>query len=307
MGKGIYYCEPVFRPPSEANSLLLHATVGCTHRCSFCVPYVQKKFSVRSFDEIAEDIDIAETIYGHHVRKVFLLDGNALAAPAELLLKTTNYLNEKFTTLQRVSVYAHVDDILKKSEAELAALSQAGLKLAYIGIESGNDELLKRVSKHQTAEKIVEAFHKCFRTGITPSGTIILGLAGDDKELSVKHAKESAELVNRLSPVHAVKGGKLPAWYISCLALMIPPGTKIYNDTAEGKFEPTSSEGILNEMKIFMENISDDVQKCIFRSNHASNYLPLAGTLNKDKQKLLDQINNTIEKKNITPEAFRGL
>lgn len=307
-GPSIYYCEPIIRPPSEANSLLIHATVGCMYRCSFCIPYMQKKFRVRGVDEVKKDIDAAVVRYRKYVRRVFLLDGNAMAMGAAELLEVTKYLNETFGHLQRVSVYAHVKDIVKKTDDELAALGRAGLKMAYIGIESGDDELLAKVSKHQTADDVVEAFGKCFKAGITPSGTVILGLAGDDRELSIRHMKKTAELVNRLSPVHFAGEGNLPVWYISCLALMVPGGTEMDKDIAEGRFRVASAEDILQEMKVFMENISDDVEKCIFRSNHASNYLALSGRLCRDRDKMLETINMNLEcKRDVLPEEFRGL
>lgn len=306
--KRIYYCEPVFRPPSEARSLLIQATVGCTYQCTFCVPYTGKKFRIRPVDDIKQDIDTAVMMYGKDVRRVFLLDGNAMVMPVEKLLAVTKYSKDKFPSLQRVSVYAHVNDILKKTDEELCSLSEAGLKMAYIGIETGDDELLKRIAKHQTADRTVEAFHKCFKAGITPSGTIILGLAGSNKVLSIQHMKKTAELVNRAGPVHSIKENGLPVWYISCLALMIPGGTQIHADAGAGRFSPMNADEILYEMKIFIENISDDVQNCIFRSNHASNYLSIKGNLCQDKYKILDLINKNLQDKtDVRPENFRAL
>jgi radical SAM superfamily enzyme YgiQ (UPF0313 family) len=281
----IYYCEPVYRPPSEAYSLLIQATEGCTYRCTFCVSNTGKKFKVRPTEDIKQDLDTARRIYGADVNKLFFLDGNAMVMPFEQLLEITKYAKETFPGLRRASVYAHAKDILEKSEEELKALSAAGLKMAYIGIETGNNELLQKIRKRQTADDIVNAFHKCFKTGITPSGTIILGLAGNNRELSEQHMKDTASLVNRASPTNVIKEGTIPPWYISCLALMIPPGTPVYKDTQEGTFIPMDSEEILVEMKILLENISDEVKNCIFRSNHASNYLALKGILSRDRKK----------------------
>lgn len=220
----------------------------------------------------------------------------------------TEYSRQVFNDLERVSVYAHAKDILKKSDEELKSLAEAGLKMAYIGMETGNDELLIKIDKHQTADDTVEAFHKCFRSGITPSGTIILGLAGNDRDIARQHMKDSAALVNRASPVHVIKGNNPPLWYISCLALMITPGTQIHKDTAEGRFVPATTDEILEEMKIFMENISDKVQNCVFRSNHPSNYLAIKGNLCRDKHEILDLINRNLQDKtDIRPENFRAL
>ena len=180
--------------------------------------------------------------------------------------------------------------------------------MVYIGIETGNDQLLEKIKKHHTASDLVEAFHKCYKAGITPSGTIILGLAGNDKDLSNQHMKDTAELVNRLSPTNFVKDKNLPVWYISCLTLMHIPETPMYRDLVEKRFAFLTAEEILQEMKIFMENISDDVQNCVFRSNHASNYLALKGKLSRDKNKILEMINQNIQHKiNIRPEHYRAL
>ena len=304
----IYYREPVYRPPSEAYSLLIQATEGCTYRCTFCVSNTGKKFKMRSTEEIKQDLDTALNIYGKDVRKLFFLDGNAMVMPFERLLEITAYSKKLFPNLNRVGVYAHVNDILRKTDEELKSLSDAGLKIVYIGIESGNDELLKKIGKHQTADDVVEAFYKCYKAGISPSGTIILGLVGKNKDVSMQHMKNTAELVNRASPTHVIEGKSLPVWYISCLALMIPPGTPIHEDVSEGRLIPMKADEILYEMKIFIENISDDVHNCVFRSNHASNYLALKGKLNRDKDKILDVINRNLQdKKDVRSEYFRAL
>jgi len=155
---------------------------------------------------------------------------------------------------------------------------------------------------------MVEAFQKLYKAGITPSGTVILGLAGNDKELSKQHMIDTANLINRLSPNNFMKGDNLPVWYISCLALMFIPGTPLNKEMEENKFTPLTIEEVLREMKIFLENLSDDIQNCVFRSNHASNYLALSGKLGRDRTKLLDMVlNNLKNKDNIRPEIFRAL
>jgi radical SAM superfamily enzyme YgiQ (UPF0313 family) len=304
----IYYCEPIYRPPSEANSLLIQVTEGCTHRCTFCISNSGKKFKIRTIAEIKRDLEIARRLYGDRVERIFFLDGNALAMPFENLLEITRYAKSLFPDLKRTGLYAHSNDILNKSEDELKTLADAGLKMAYIGIETGDDALLEKIHKQQTAKEVVQAFHRCFKSGITPSGTIILGLAGKNGELSARHAKHTADLVNRASPSHLIKDKNIPPWYISCLALMIPEGTPIYKDVKSGAFTPMNPDEILHEMKTFIENISDDVNHCIFRSNHASNYLALEGVLSKDKAKILDIIETNLKyKTDIRPEYFRGL
>ena len=304
---GIYYSDPVYRPPSEAGSLLIQVTEGCTYRCNFCFANM-KKFKVRKLAEIKKDMDTARQVYGADVRKMFFLDGNAMVIPAAKLQELCNYAMSLFPRLNRIGTYAHAKDILSKSDDELRSLHQAGLGIVYIGIESGNNQQLAKAGKMVTADEIVAAFHKCFLSGITPSGTIILGLTGKDNKLAEKHIIDTADLVNRASPVHVIKGSKLPAWYISCLALMFPEGSDVARDADNGTFIPQTPEGILHEMKLLIENISDDVKSCVFRSNHASNYLPIKGRLSRDRDKILSVINKSIEHpENVRPEFMRGL
>ena len=303
----IYYSEPVYRPPSEASSLLIQVTEGCTFNCYFCISSA-KKFKIRQFEEIKKDLDTAKKIYGTEIKKIFLLDGNAMVVPFPQLLKIIKYANFVFPKLNRIGLYAHAKDILNKTDDELKTLCNSGLKIAYIGIESGNDELLKRVGKNVMPSEIIAAFHKCFKAGITPSGTIILGLAGKDNNFAEKNMKDTAELVNKANPEHFINDDKLSIWYISCLALMFPDGSAVSKDFYSGKFVPQTATGILNEMRIFIENISDDVKNCVFRSNHASNYLPIKGKLSRDKYKILNIINRTLENPDaIRPEYLRGL
>jgi len=306
----IYYKEPVFRPPSEADSLLIQATEGCTYQCSFCVSNIGKPFKIRKTEEIKEDIDTAFEMFPYF-RRIFFLDGNAMVMPYNQLLEITKYAFEKIPHLERVGVYAHANDILSKTDEQLKNLADAGLKIAYIGIETGDDELLKKIGKRTTAEKIIESFYKCFKAGITPSGTIILGLTGKDYELSQRHAIKSAELVNKASPVHLkdiLKFNEIPKWYISLLTLMIPPGTKIYEQMIKKEFIPMDINDILVELKTFIENISEEVKNCVFRSNHASNYLVIKGILSDDKQKIIKLIEENLKShKNIRPEFLRAL
>ncbi|MHA1821566.1 MAG: B12-binding domain-containing radical SAM protein [Promethearchaeota archaeon] len=306
---GIYYKEPVFRPPSEARSLLIQVTEGCTYHCTFCVSHLNKVFKIRKTDEIKADLDTAKRVYGSFIRRIFFLDGNAMITPFEQLLELTKYAYKIFPHLERVSLYAHGKDILAKTDSELRELSEAGLKMAYIGIETGDDDLLKKINKRETAQDIINAFAKLFKAGITPSGTIILGLAGNNEEASRKHILETAKLINKAAPHNfsEVKD-KNPLWYIACLALMIPKGTQIYNDYIKGTFKPQDPMGILNEMKLLIENVDDKTQNCVFRSNHASNYLAIKGVLSKDKKKILKLIDENIRTgRNIRPEYFRAL
>jgi radical SAM superfamily enzyme len=227
-----------------------------------------------------------------------------MVMPADQLEKITRYAYSQFPSLERVGVYAHAEDILAKTPEELASLADAGLGIAYLGIETGDDALLKAIGKRTTAARIVEAGRALMDAGITLSGTLILGLAGNEPEKSQQHAIASAEVVNQLSPPpndHQI-------WYISTLTLMIPPGTVVHKQVQQGRFQAMTAEEIMGELQVFIEQISDDVHDCVFRSNHASNYLPIKGVLATDKQKILNLISRGISSPDILrPESWRGL
>lgn len=301
----IYYCHPVFRPPSEAYSLLIQLTEGCTFRCDFCMSNLKKHFLIREVDEVKTDLDIAKKQYGPRVKKLFFLDGNAMVTPADKLIEVTQYAKKIFPYLERCGVYAHAKDILKKSDDQLKSLSEAGLKIAYVGFETGYDELLKQINKHATKQDFIEAAKKLYKANITLSATFINGLGGaDNPELSKKHAEESSDLVNKICP----DDDRL--WYIAFLTLIVPQGTEIYNLKVKGKFKEMNQIEILRELKNFMQNIKfiNKNSNCIFRSNHASNYLPIKGILDKDKDKILKIIDYGINHQEaLRPEYYRAL
>lgn len=305
LNEKIYYCQPVFRPPSEAYSLLIQLTEGCTFKCDFCVSNLRKKFIVRKSDDVKHDINIAKKIYGPNIRRIFFLDGNAMVTPTEKLMEVIKYANKIFPHLERCSVYAHAKDILKKTDEQLMQLSEAGLKLAYVGFESGYDELLKSINKHALKKDYIEASKKLFAANITLSATLISGLAGaDNPELSKKHALESADLITKICP----EDDRI--WYIAFLTLMIPQGTEIFKRKSKGEFKEMNSIEILQELKLFIENIEFQNNKanCVFRSNHASNYLPIKGILARDKDKIISTINYGLKNPEILRPAFyRGL
>ena len=302
----IYYCEPVFRPPSEGNSLLIQLTEGCTFFCDFCMSNLRKKFIIRSIEEVKRDLDIgARKHYSSLVRKLFFLDGNAMVTPADKLIELTTYAMKVFPRLERVGVYAHAKDILRKSDKQLRALSDAGLKIAYVGFESGYDKLLKEVNKHATKADFINASKKLMKANITLSATFINGLGGgNNEEVSKAHALESADLVNKICPDDD------RIWYIAFLSLMIPPGTVMYERKKRGEFKEMNSKEILLELKMFIEGINFENKEanCIFRSNHASNYLPIKGTLERGKAKILETIDYGLDHKEfLRSENYRAL
>nr|MDO8083062.1 radical SAM protein [Candidatus Freyarchaeota archaeon] len=281
------YVEPVFRPPSEGPSLLLQATIGCSNNtCTFCGSNLIKKFGVRPLEEIEEDILEARSLYGEGIRRVFLLDGNALCMKTEDLLELLNLLYAVFPHLERVGLYACAADALRKSEEDLRELYKAGLKIAYLGLESGDDVILERVLKGINAEQTIEGCKKIMNAGMILSVTIILGLGGHERWR--ENAIETAKTLNRINPP-----------YIGALTLMVVPGTPLHREVLEGKFQVLNSQGVLQEMRLLVENL--ELTNCVFRSNHASNYLPLGGTLPHDKKDILKVIDLALKKASRIP------
>lgn len=283
----------VIRPPSEADSFLLQVTKGCSHnKCSFCITYKFTKFTKRSFEEIAKDIDLASR-WNPSVKGVFLCDGNAMTLSFEELVRILDYLQVKFPLLERVGIYANARDVLEKSPKELEILSDKKLKIAYLGLESGNDEVLARVRKGATSEEMIQAVIKAQEAGMKMSVIVLLGLGG--KAMSSSHAIDSGRAVSRMNPA-----------YLSALTLMLLPGTPLYNDYRKGNFELMDPESVLHELGLFLENT--DVENTIFRTNHASNYLPIGGTLPQDKEWMLEIINHALENPSLLrPEHHRAL
>ncbi|UCC19272.1 MAG: radical SAM protein [Promethearchaeota archaeon] len=301
----IYYCKPVFRPPSEAFSLLIQLTEGCTFKCDFCMSNLRKEFLVRDVELVKRDLDIARKQYGANVRKIFFLDGNAMVTPTEKLLEVTRYAYKLFPNLERCGVYAHSKDILKKSDEQLKTLFDAGLKIAYVGFESGSDRLLDIVHKQASKSDHIKASEKLMKAGITLSATLINGLGGrKNPEISKEHAIESADLVNQICP------NDNRIWYIAFLTLMIPSGTEIFKKKIKEEFQEMKSKEILQELKTFIEKINfhNKNANCIFRCNHASNYLPIKGILDREKESILSTINYGITHSDILrPDFYRGL
>ena len=273
------YDTPVFRPPSEARSFILRVTRGCAHnKCTYCNMYRGVPFQILKDEEISRQIALAAHFGKDRVRRVFLADGDALVLPTAKLLKILQALRDTFPKLQRVSSYAAPKDILRKSEDELRQLKEAGLQLLYYGMETGDDATLKAVNKGVNGEEAVEAGRRVTASGMKLSIMVILGLAG--KEGSYRHAIETAKAINIIQPT---------MW--SALCLMLYRGSELLDQFERGEFNPLSPAECMEELYTIMENVNLPADKhCLFRSNHISNYIPLAGTLPKDKQKLLAEI-----------------
>lgn len=282
----MYLEPPVFRPPSEANSLILQLTIGCRHNaCTFCGMYMGKKYRSKSWEEIKKDIDECAQQMGT-VTKVFLADGDALSAATPLIQKTSFYLHKTFKKLYRVSMYAGPKDVLKKSMDELKEIRAAGVKLLYMGVESGSDNILRSVCKGVNAEEMIEACRKAMQAGFEISVTVLNGLGGT--ELWEEHAMETGRVLSEINPN-----------YIGALTLMPVPNTILYRQMQQGKFTLPNSTQILQEIKCLLENT--DVANSVFRTNHASNYLPLRGILNKDRDSLLAILGKAISNPETMP------
>ena len=288
------YVGTVYRPPSEANSFLLQATIGCSwNHCTYCAIYREKQYRVRPLSETLEDIAMAGRTFGDEVRKVFVLDGDALAMDLDLWEPILQALSATFPRLRRVSCYATVLNLLEKSQPELERLHDLGLKLLYIGPESGDDITLKRIVKGASAADHVEAAAKARAAGMKQSAIFLLGAGGTER--SVEHATASARLATAMDPE-----------YLSALTLMLIPSTPISRLAERGHFALPSVDALLRELRIIVAeaNPSD----AIFRSNHASNYLPIGGRLPRDREVILQQIDATLAgDAPVRAERSRGL
>jgi radical SAM superfamily enzyme YgiQ (UPF0313 family) len=289
------YNEPLFRPPSEAYSLIFQITLGCSwNKCSFCEMYASKKFKARTEKDIFAEITEMKS-QAPNTRKVFLADGNAFVLSFSRLMRIMECLNNNFPKLNRVSAYALPSDIISKSNDELKQLADAGLKLLYVGIESGDDELLKVISKSETYNSTVEALVKARKAGIKLSVMILNGLGG--LNFTEQHALNSAKVINEIQPE-----------YLSTLVLSYPYGVDHYKQKFNGEFIELSTLELIREMRLFINNLK--LNNTIFRSDHASNYLILKGILNRDRDKFIQRTNNILDnpdQANLRPEYLRGL
>lgn len=271
----IKYNEPLFRPPSEADSLILQVTYGCTwNRCSFCEMYTTKTFTAKKEEDVLQEIHSVAAI-NPAVRKVFLADGNPMALSAKRLLKILSAIKQNFPKVRRVSTYALPRDILAKTKEELKELKEAGLNLVYVGIESGDDEVLGMMDKGETFSSIKTGLLLAKEAGIKLSVIILEGVGG--LKYSEQHALNSAKILNEIQPEFA-----------SVLVLSFPFGIERYIQRFQGEYIPMDIPALLNEMKVFISAIA--LNGTIFRSNHASNYLVLNGILSRDKDLFLEKI-----------------
>jgi radical SAM superfamily enzyme YgiQ (UPF0313 family) len=285
----------IYRPPSEADSLILQVTVGCSYnRCTFCGAFQGKSFRIKSLDEVKEDIDEASD-YGDRVQRVFLADGDALVIPQKELLWILNYLKKKIRRLERIGIYANARDILRKEPEELKALREAGLGIIYLGLESGNLEVLRRIKKNSTIDQMIRAAKRVKESKILLSVTVILGLGG--VEGSKAHAEDTGKVLSEMDPD-----------YVGALSLMIVPGTPIEEEIETGRLVLPTPFGLIEELETMIEN--GHFTNCFFASNHASNYLPLRIRMPEEKEEALKRIREVLRRKDpalLRPEFYRAL
>lgn len=290
------YEGQIYRPFSEANSYLLQCTIGCSHNgCTFCGMYKDRRFRVRSMNEIMEDIRMARDYYGD-LEKVFLCDGDAVCMETVDLQAILKALYGAFPSLRHVGTYVGPQSTLSKSLDELVQLRNAGLTKAYLGVESGDDEILKDINKGVTAEQMLEAGNRLVETGFNLSSMVLLGIAGNG-EKAKKHAALTAEITNRMKPR-----------YLAALTYTPVPNTALYRKYEKGEFVLPDPFETLEEMKVMFENITID--NLTFIGAHASNYLPISGKLQKDKASMLNTVNHILTTRNMSAlrhDAMRGL
>lgn len=303
----------IIRPPSEWRSYYLPLTGGCSNNtCAFC-NYYGSKLRIRELDEVKQEIDCLALYMSRDIRlpnvspiiyliaqqwdgrRVFLQDGDAMAYPFPGLIEALRYLNSKFPGLERIGTYATPHDLLRRSRDELEDLKRLKLEIVYMGVESGDDEILKRVGKGATSSQIIEAGRKAKEAGITLSVTMILGLGGI--EMSQQHTRATASILTSLDPDYA-----------GALTLTLVPGTPLYERAERDEFHPISPFQSLEELKAIIEN--SNFTGCFFSSMHASNYLSVRGRLPQEKEKMIDQIQGVLAKRDpslLRPEFMRGL
>ncbi len=273
------YEGPLFRPPSESYSLIVQITIGCSHnKCTFCIAYKNKTFRIKKLDEIIRELEEARTKY-RYVEKVFLADGDALVIPTRDLLVILNTIKKLFPECKQISLYGSAKDTNRKTDNELEQLKEAGLGMIYFGLESGNNEILTFVKKNTSSEEMIKAGQRIKRAGIPLSITIISGLGG--AENFRQHAVDTARVLNEIDPE-----------YLGLLTLLLQEGMELYDQWKSGKFTLLNPREVLTETKLLLENLQ--LTNCIFRANHASNYVPLGGTLPQDKERLLSLIDKAL-------------
>ena len=287
------YDPPLFRPPSEADSLILQVTLGCSHnRCTFCSMYRTKRFRIRPLEELRAEIAEARRLLGPEVPRVFLADGDAFCLSSRRLVPVLDALGEAFPRLRRVGLYANARDVLRKTDSELAELRARKLGIVYLGLESGDDVVLAAIEKGATADEMVLAAVRARSAGIATSVMVLVGLAG--REGSLAHARRSAEAVNRMAPT-----------YTSLLTYTPVPGSPLFERVRRGEIALLGPLESLEEIRELVRGLSCETH---LSCNHASNWLPLRGRIPGSRDAILRALDDAIAGRiPLRPESLRGL
>ena len=289
----MHYEGNIIRPPSEANSILLQVTVGCSrNKCTFCGTYMGERFRIKPDEIIMEDIAFAAR-YSRRQRRVFLCDGDALIIPQKRLLKILQAIEEQLPWVTRVGVYANAKSLKMKTIPELEALKAHGLAIAYMGLETGDDVTLKKINKGATSQDMITMGKKAREAGLKLSITVLLGIAGRSR--SQVHAEETGRVLSAIDPE-----------YVGALSLMPIPGTPLYDDYQASRFELIEPEEMLTELRTMIA--ATHLSRGLFHANHASNYLPIKARLPRDKETTLELIDRALAGEiELKPEYLRAL
>ncbi|THB72353.1 MAG: radical SAM protein [Desulfobacteraceae bacterium] len=289
----MHYEGDIIRPPSEANSILLQVTLGCSHnKCTFCGTFMNKRFNIKKDEVIFEDIEFART-YCKNQNRLFICDGDALIIPQKRLVSILERIRDRLPWIERVGLYANTKSIRLKSDQELEELHELGVKIAYMGLESGDDQILKTIRKGADSARMIEQGKRIRAAGIRLSITVLLGLGGSDHSKS--HALETGRVLSAIDPE-----------YVGALSLMLIPGTPLHDDYTAGRFELIGANEMLEELGLMIS--ATHLSGGLFHANHASNYLPIRAKLPQDKESTLARIAAALEGKiELKPEFLRAL
>ncbi|WP_448873312.1 radical SAM protein [Desulfobulbus propionicus] len=289
----MHYQGTIYRPPSEANSILLQVTTGCSHnKCTFCGMYKGQRFSIKPDAIVDADIEYAATHFPH-ARRLFICDGDALIVPQQRLLNILRQIEEKLPRISRVGIYANTKGLSMKTVEELQLLRSHGLGILYMGLESGDDQTLAAMNKGANAEKMITMARKAKEAGMALSLTVLLGIAGPER--SPVHALETGRVLSAIDPD-----------YVGALSLMLEPGTKLYEQYQAGAFAMPEPMALLQELRTIIEHT--DLSGGLFHANHASNYLPIRAKLPEEKARTLALIDAALAGSlSLKPEFLRAL
>jgi len=289
----MHYEGNMIRPPSEANSILLQVTVGCSHnKCTFCGAYNGERFKIKSPEIIMEDIEFASKHYRNQ-KRLFLCDGDAMIISQKKLPGILQEIKKQLPWVNRVGTYANAKSLKRKSLEELKEMKELGLGIVYMGLETGDDVTLENILKKGNSQNMIEQGQKVREAGMKLSITVLLGIAGPERSLI--HAKETGRVLSAIDPQ-----------YVGALSLMLVPNTPLYDDWKAGKFTLIEPEKMLEELGVMISYTN--LSRGLFFANHASNYLPIKARLPKDKESTLERINQAIDGKiPLKPEMYRGL